>query len=206
MPTPRKVLTPGSYKEPDKAASAAKTTPKKGQTTPKKTARKTGRPSSAKKKGKKPARKIKHRAAYTEEDMKEAVRLVQEEGMSCKAACKEINEIKKNEVPRMTLNDRLKRDLPNKQPALGRPQELSRAVEEALVKCLVMCADFQYPMKKKDLQDLVQSYCIEHNVETRFQSLTMGTVLVLCFIYFPSTTPFVFCSTSIKSNPSFLFW
>jgi hypothetical protein len=80
MPTPRKVLTPGSYKEPDKATSAAKMTPKKGKTTPKKTARKTGRPSSAKKKEKKPARKIKHRAAYTEEDMKEAVRLVQEEG------------------------------------------------------------------------------------------------------------------------------
>jgi hypothetical protein len=68
----------------------------------------------------------------------------------------------------MTLADRLKRDLPNKQPALGRPVELSKAVEEALVKCLVICAKFQYPMKRKDLQDIVQSYCVEHSVKTRY--------------------------------------
>jgi hypothetical protein len=47
-------------------------------------------------------------------------------------------------------------------------KELSPAVEEALVKCLEMCAEFQYPLKRKDLQDLVQSYVIEQNVQTRW--------------------------------------
>ncbi len=31
-------------------------------------------------------------------------------------------------------------------------QELSKEVEEALVKCLEMCADFNYPMMRRDLQ------------------------------------------------------
>jgi hypothetical protein len=47
-------------------------------------------------------------------------------------------------------------------------KELSPAVEEALVKCLEMCAEFQYPLKRKDLQDLVQSYVVEHNIQTRW--------------------------------------
>jgi hypothetical protein len=46
----------------------------------------------------------------------------------------------------MTLSDRLKSAAPAKTPVLGRPQELSKATEEALVKCLEMCAKFNYPM------------------------------------------------------------
>jgi hypothetical protein len=76
--------------------------------------------------------------------------------------------VKQNKVPPMTLADRLRRDLPNKQPPLGRPQELSQALEQALVKCPVICAKFQFPMKTKDLQDIMQSYCVEHNVKIRW--------------------------------------
>lgn len=97
-----------------------------------------------------------YRKAYTEEDVVEALRLIREEGYSCVQAALVLNSVKVNIVPRMTLNDRLKREEPAKQPKLGRPQELSKAVEQALVKCLVLCAEFQFPMKKKDLQDLVQ--------------------------------------------------
>ena len=81
-----------------------------------------------------------------------------------------LNNVKKNEVPRMTLSDRLKTAAPAKTPVLGRPQELSKATEEALVKCLEMCAEFNYPMGKKKLQNLVQSYCVEHQVKTRWDN------------------------------------
>jgi hypothetical protein len=57
--------------------------------------------------------------------MNEAVRLVKEEEFSCKVVCKEMNVIKKNEGPCMKLTNCLKRNLPNKQPALGRQQEFS---------------------------------------------------------------------------------
>jgi hypothetical protein len=104
--------------------------------------------------------------------MLEAMRLVREEELSIKAASKYINSVKKNEVPRMTLSDRLKR--PGENPPLGRPQELSRDVEEALVQCLEMCAEFQYPLKKRDLQDLVQSYCVTNSVKTRWENNRPG--------------------------------
>ena len=97
----------------------------------------------------------------------EAIRLVKEDGFSINKACSALNEVKVNLVPRMTLSDRLKKDNPTTKPPLGRPQELSEAVELALVKCLEMCAEFQYPMKRRDFQDLVQSYCVEHSIKTR---------------------------------------
>jgi hypothetical protein len=83
-------------------------------------------------------------------------------------AAKYTNSVKKNPVPRTTLSDRLRKAQPTEAPALGRPQELPKAVEEALVVCLEMCAEFNYPMRKRDLQDLVQNYCVEHDVKTRW--------------------------------------
>jgi hypothetical protein len=47
----------------------------------------------------------------------------------------------------MTLSDRLMK--PYSHPALGWRNELSPEVEEALVQCLKMCSEFQFPMKKK---------------------------------------------------------
>jgi DDE superfamily endonuclease len=79
----------------------------------------------------------------------------------------------------MTLYDRLQR--PDVVPLLGRPQQLSPAVEEALVTCLEMCAEFQYPMKKRQLQDLVQSYCTEHDVQTRWVNSRPGKHWVRSF-------------------------
>ncbi len=55
------------------------------------------------------------------------------------------------------------------------------AVEEALVKCLEMCADFNYPMGKKKLQNLVQSYCVENNVDTRWKGHRPGKDWVRLF-------------------------
>lgn len=106
--------------------------------------------------------------------MEEAVRLVKEEDMSVAKAAMVVNDIKKNPVPRMTLNDRINRQDPTKEPLVGRPQELSKAAEEAIVKCLVWCAEFQYPQSKRDLQKLVQSYCIENQVEVRWKDSKPG--------------------------------
>jgi hypothetical protein len=147
---PKKVLTPGSY----------------GKTTPP-PRKKVGRPSSVKKL-KRARRKLLHRENYSEEDMVEAIRLVKEEEYSIKAAAALINDRKKKEIPRMTLSNRLRRTEPGKMPKMGRPAELRKEVEEALVKCLEICASFNYPMRKKDLQDLVQAYCVEHGIKTRW--------------------------------------
>lgn len=154
----KKVMTPGSAR----LEAVAK---------PKKKIKKTvGRPT------KKPAKKVPkgrsvlgYRADYTVEDMAEAVRLVRDEGKTIKFAAKVTNSRKLNEIPRKTLSDRLNRKDPSKSPKLGRPLELGAAAEAALVKCLKMCASFQYPMRRKDLQDLVQSYVVENGVNTRWK-------------------------------------
>jgi hypothetical protein len=160
MPPAKKVLTPGSYnvaKEKKKAAKKSKR----------------GRPvvSTPVKKRKK-REKAKRRDKYTEQDMVEAMRLVREEDYSIKAASSFTNEVKINSVPRMTLSDRLKK--PYSHPPLGRRNELSEEVEEALVQCLEMCSEFQFPMKKRDLQDLVQAYCVEKDVNTRWKDSRPG--------------------------------
>jgi hypothetical protein len=36
------------------------------------------------------------------------------------------------------------------------------------VKCLELCSEFNYPLRKTDLQNLVQAYCVENSVNTRF--------------------------------------
>ena len=124
---------------------------------------------------------VKHRAKYTERDILEAVRLVKEEDYSINKAAIIINSKKKNEVLRMTLSNRLRNKEPDKKPKLGRPVELSEEVEKALVKCLKMCADFNYPMRKGDLQDLVQNYCNEHTVDVRWKNLRPGKHWVRAF-------------------------
>ena len=153
VPTPRAVLTPGSYK--------GKVTPKK--VTPKKA--KVGRPVQ-KKSGRK---NEKRREKYTQADLCEAIRLVREEEYSILRASEVVNDIKKNPVPRMTLSDRLKRaEGQEEEVALGRPQELSPATEMAIVQSMEMCAEFQYPMTKTRLRDLVQDVCNEQDKKTRW--------------------------------------
>jgi hypothetical protein len=130
---PKKVRTPGAYNLQDNNKS-------KGVRK-----RKAGRPKTPKRA--KRARSTKHRESYTKEDLDEAVRLVQEEECSIKAAALYTNDVKKNPVPRSTLADRLRTNKVD--PKLGRPVELSAAVEEALVKSLELCASFNYPMSFK---------------------------------------------------------
>jgi hypothetical protein len=102
------------------------------------TPKKVGRPAKTKKK----REKAKRRDKYKEEDMQEAMGLVRDEGYSVKRASEVINDVMTNKVPCMTLSDHLKRS--DVFPPLGRPQEQGPAVEEALVQCLEMCAQFQY--------------------------------------------------------------
>ena len=120
--------------------------------------------------GKKKARKRKgtarednYRTRYTKEDMDLAVRLVREEDYSVSQAAKEAG------VPRMTLNDRINKPDLAKTPKVRRPQQLSPVEEEAIVKCLCMCAEFQYPMRKRDLQLFVQDYVVENSIETMWK-------------------------------------
>jgi transposase-like protein len=122
-----------------------------------------GTPKSRNRKRKGTSRKDNYRTKYVMEDMNEAVRLVREEGYSVAGAAEQLK------VPRMTLTDRLKKySDPTKAPKVGRPQELSAEVEKAIVDCLCLCAEFKYPMRKRDLQKLVQSYVQENSVLVRW--------------------------------------
>lgn len=113
--------------------------------------------------------------------MEEAIRLVTDENYSIKKASLTINSVKLNAIPRMTLNDRMHRRSPEKLPQVGRPVELSVATEEAIVKCLILCAEYQYPMKKRDVRLLIQSYCLENSVETRWPDSKPGLDWVRSF-------------------------
>jgi hypothetical protein len=167
LPPARPVKTPGSYH--------GVTPSKKRRVTPN-TTPKVGRPVK-KKKGRKDE---KRRELYTEVDMQEAIRLVREDEFSIAKASKFLNSVKVNPVPRMTLSDRVKRPNPGPVP-LGRPQELSRAAEEAIVDCVELCGEFQYPLNKAKLQDLIQDYCEENSVTTRWTDSRPGREWIKSF-------------------------
>jgi hypothetical protein len=85
--------------------------------------------------------------------MEKAVRLVREDNVSIMAATKVAW------VPRITLGDRLRNyKNPMEEPKVGRLKELLQEDEEAIVKCVTLYAEFQYPMTKKDLMTFVQAY------------------------------------------------
>jgi hypothetical protein len=63
----------------------------------------------------------------------------------------------------------LKTKYPDTAPALGRPQEVSKVVEEASIKCSEICASYNHLMCKRGLQDLDYAYCLEHGVNTRWK-------------------------------------
>lgn len=141
LPKARAVLTPGSRAAPSTPTGTKKRTAH--SVTPR------GRPKKVSKKAGL-SRKDNYRSKYSSEDVTEAVRLVLEEGYSISRAALKLNFIKKNIVPRMTLSDRLRTKSPRKEPKVGRPLELPFGVEEAIVKCLKYCAEYQYPMRKKE--------------------------------------------------------
>lgn len=166
VPKPRKVFTPGSKPlDPNKSGGGGRRKKSSdGSGKGKSTGSEGG---SAKKnpnrKRKGTARKDNYKSTYQEEDMLAAVHLVRNDGLSISKAAKTMG------VKRTTLNDRLlKYPDPEKTPMVGRPQELSAKEEEDIVECLTMCAEFQYPMRKKDIQKLVQAYVQENNVNVRW--------------------------------------
>ena len=40
-------------------------------------------------------------------------------------------------------------------------------MEESIVKCLEYCAEYNYPISRQGVKEMVQSYCIERGVNTR---------------------------------------
>lgn len=54
-------------------------------------------------------------------------------------------------------------------------------MEEAIVKCLEICSEFNYPLRKRDLQNLVQAYCVENSVTTRWKNSRPGKDWVRSF-------------------------
>lgn len=102
-PKAKKVATPGSYRHVEKNEKEKGKKKKQSEQRKSKKKKQQGRPPTVK--CKKPAHKIKLRSNYTVEDMKEAVRLVQEDGYSMLRAVAATNDIKKNVIPRITLLD-----------------------------------------------------------------------------------------------------
>jgi len=92
------VQTPGSYRVPP---PTPKTTPVRDGDGQLHKINKRGRPML--KKARKPRKQLRERAAYTEEDMVEAVRLVKEEEYCVKRAALHTNARKRNAVPRPVL-------------------------------------------------------------------------------------------------------
>lgn len=194
FPKPKKVLTPGSQPNTNKSFGGIKKKKKSSVSSGRKSSESSGKrsESSGKKspggkrksgEGKNPNRKRKgtarkgnYRSSYSEEDMLAAVNLVINEGYSKYAAAKATN------VKRQTLTDRLlKYQDPLKVPRVGRPQELSVKEEEDIVDCLSLCSEFQYPMRKRDVRKLVQSYVLENDVEVRWPNGKPGAAWVKNF-------------------------
>jgi len=156
QPKPKPVRSPGSYNMVAKA--------KERKAHKAKAKAKVSRPAKKSVSGRK---NEKRREGYTEEDVAEGVRLVREEEFSLRAASEFVNSVKKNKVPRSTIGDRVRSE--KEGPVLlGRPQELPTAVEEKVVECLELTSEFQFPMTKDRLQDLVADFCDENSVETRW--------------------------------------
>jgi transposase-like protein len=163
--------TPGSYN----LASIARKRKKKHKKDKEKKERKkrkvtvktkVGRPSLATKK-----RKVTtYRSRYTPEDMQEAVDLVKNEGYSVARAAVACN------VPRITLLDRLKGN--HKTGMSGRPTVLSEVEEDVLVEILVLMGEYNYPLTKRHLSDMVKNYLDKHrDTRTGFFPTPYRTIL-----------------------------
>ncbi len=153
MPKPRKISTPGSYsveqnkKSSDRSGKKRKSSGNKKNKSSGGKVSKSGGGGDATQKNKKRVKrkrmvhKENYQSKYKMEDMDEALRLVMEEGYSVAAAARAAG------VPRMILNDRVRSGQASEEPLIGQPQVLSKTVEEAIVKCLCLCAEFQYLMR-----------------------------------------------------------
>jgi transposase-like protein len=156
MPKPAKVSTPGSYT----LASEKKEKKKK-----KKSDAKKGRPSLPTKKKRGTSRKNNYRSRYTPEDMEKAVSLVRNEDYSVAQAALTCG------VPRVTLLDRLNGN--HKTGRVGRPCVLSKVEEQVLVEVLVLMGQYNYPLTKRHLADMVKHFLDRHR-QTRLKDNRPG--------------------------------
>jgi hypothetical protein len=90
------------------------------------------------------------RSRYTDEDMQLAFEKVQSEGWSVARAAREIG------VPRVTLLNKI-HGL-HKTGEVGRPTSLTKMEERVLVDLLILMGDYNYPITKRHLQDMVKGY------------------------------------------------
>lgn len=148
---PRKVGTPGSYNLTDKKARKKGKDEKKGDKKKKESGfkkKKKGRPSAVVKTGS--ARKDNYMSRYTKEDLEAAYIKVTEEGWTKARAAREFG------VPRITLVDKLSGK--HQTGKIGRPPVLSSCEERVLVDLLVLMGEFNYPVTKRHLRDMVKGY------------------------------------------------
>jgi hypothetical protein len=81
--------------------------------------------------------------------MDNAYQKVKSEGWAVARAAREYG------VPRVTLLDKLSE---RHKPKLGRPTALSDVEERVLVDLLVLMGEFNYPVTKRNLKDMVKNY------------------------------------------------
>ena len=113
------------------------------------------------------------RSRYTPEDLQNAADLIEKEGWSLAQAAKECN------VPRITLHDRMKGT--HQSGRVGRPTVLSKVEEEVLVEMLKLLAEFNYPVSKRGLKDLVKVY-LDKKRDTIFKHNRPGRKWVKNFL------------------------
>jgi hypothetical protein len=180
----KKVATPGSYK----LAKTSKQKEKDKQRKDKEKKRR--RKGKGKQKGrpslnvKKASTRTGPRTKYPPENLQRAYDLVKEEGWTAFRAAKECG------VPRITLVDKLQGT--HKTGQVGRPTVLNKVEEEVLVEVLVLMGQYNYPVTKRHLRDMVKSYLDKHR-DTRW--VTKGSHPPP-----PSklTWPFFFCFYSLS--------
>jgi transposase-like protein len=165
---PQKVSTPGSYHLEKRKKKKKMRQEKKGQGRIKK---KVGRPSGKPKKSS--ARKDNYRSKYTPEDMVAAVEKVTNEGWTVARAARE------HGVPRVTLLDNVKGT--HKTGAPGRPTVLSKCEEEVLVSRIVLFGQYNYPVSKRHLRDMVKAY-LDKRRDTIFKENRPGKNWVKAFL------------------------
>jgi hypothetical protein len=148
----RKVATPGSSKLAKKGMEKQETKKEK-----KRKRKSKGRPSLT---AKKRSGRTGPRTKYPPENLQRAYDLVKEEGWTPFRAAKEC------QVPRITLVDKLRGT--HRTGQVGRPTVLSKTEEEVLVELLVLMGQYNYPLTKRHLRDMVKAYLDKHR-DTRYR-------------------------------------
>jgi len=175
MPKIRKVGTPGTYnieavnKKRQWKIKMKKKQKKSKEKEKEKKKKVVGRPPAKKRTPRKSDRE-----PYSREDMDKAVVLVEAQGVSVAEAARICN------VPRVTLHDRIKGN--HKFGASGRPKELSAVEEATLVELLVLLGKYNFPLTKRHLRDMVQSYLDRKDRETRFKKNRPGRKWATAFV------------------------